>query len=110
LSLRSRLTLFFVLAVVVPVLALTLTVTLDRPPAGDLDRRLPVLLALLTVAFCAVATLLGALLARLVSEPLRELVPAGPPAAAEHRPHRPPRRYAAASRSARIAAAGQQFQ
>jgi diguanylate cyclase (GGDEF)-like protein len=66
--------LFFVLAVVVPVLALTLTVTLDRPPTGDLDRRLPVLLALLTLAFCAVATLLGALLARLVSEPLRELV------------------------------------
>jgi two-component system, cell cycle response regulator len=74
LSLRSRLLLFFVLAVVVPVLALTLTVTLDRPPTGDLDRRLPALLALLTLAFCAVATLLGALLARLVSEPLRELV------------------------------------
>ena len=66
--------LFFVLAVVVPVLALTLTVTLDRPPTGDLDRRLPALLALLTLAFCVVATLLGALLARLVSEPLRELV------------------------------------
>jgi two-component system, cell cycle response regulator len=74
LSLRSRLLLFFVLAVVVPVLALTLTVTLDRPPTAALDRRLPVLLALLTLAFCAVATLLGALLARLVSEPLRELV------------------------------------
>jgi two-component system, cell cycle response regulator len=66
--------LFFVLAVVVPVLALTLTVTLDRPPGGDLGRRLPALLALLTVAFCLVATLLGALLARLVSEPLQELV------------------------------------
>jgi two-component system, cell cycle response regulator len=73
LSLRSRLTLFFVLAVVVPVLALTLSVTLDRPPGGDLDRRLPVMLAMLTAAFCAVATLLGALLAQLVSEPLREL-------------------------------------
>jgi two-component system, cell cycle response regulator len=73
LSLRSRLTLFFVLAVVVPVLALTLSVTLDRPPGGDLDRRLPLMLAMLTVAFCAVATLLGALLARLVSEPLHQL-------------------------------------
>src|SRR6266545_4803510 len=34
LSLRSRLTLFFVLAVVVPVLALTLSVMIDRPPSG----------------------------------------------------------------------------
>ena len=73
LSLRSRLTLFFVLAVVVPVLALTLTVTLDRPPAGGLDRRLPAALAVLTAAFCVAATLLGALLARLVSEPLHQL-------------------------------------
>lgn len=72
-SLRSRLTLFFVLAVVVPVLALTLTVTIDRPPGGDLDRRLPAMLAMLAAAFCVVATLLGALLARLVSEPLHEL-------------------------------------
>src|SRR6266545_1093903 len=73
LSLRSRLTLFFVLAVVVPVLALTLSVMIDRPPSGGLDRRLPAMLAMLTVAFCVVATLLGALLARLVSAPLHEL-------------------------------------
>ena len=73
LSLRSRLTLFFVLAVVVPVLALTLSVTIDRPPGGGLDRRLPAMLAMLTASFCVVATLLGALLARLVSAPLHEL-------------------------------------
>jgi two-component system cell cycle response regulator len=73
LSLRSRLTLFFVLAVVVPLLALTLSVTIDRPPGGGLDRRLPAMLAMLAAAFCVVATLLGALLARLVSQPLHEL-------------------------------------